>query len=96
MCRFLNDAVRVLWPAFDRVLCQCALPARTSRKQRQHGPSACRLIKSELEPHMQGNMPSFVNGIHFERLSLGAVPFSILGVRHNPSLNSDHLGIGER
>ena len=22
VCRFLNDAVRVLWPAFDRVLCQ--------------------------------------------------------------------------
>ena len=43
---------------------------------------------------MQGNMPSFINGITFERLSLGTVPFSILGVRHNPSLNSDHLGIG--
>ena len=44
---------------------------------------------------MQGNMPSFINGISFERLALGTVPFSILGVRHNPSLNSDHLGIGE-
>ena len=44
---------------------------------------------------MQGNMPSFINGITFERLSLGTVPFSILGVRHNPSLNSDHLGIGK-
>ena len=44
---------------------------------------------------MQGNMPSFINGITFERLGLGTVPFSILGVRHNPSLNSDHLGIGE-
>ena len=43
---------------------------------------------------MQGSCPSFINGITFERLSLGAVPFSILGVRHNPSLNSDHLGIG--
>ena len=43
---------------------------------------------------MQRSMPSFIDGIHFQRLSLGAVPFSILGVRHNPALNSDHLGIG--
>ena len=37
-CRFLNDAVRVLWPAFDRVLCQCAL---LSFSQRSLWRSAC-------------------------------------------------------
>ena len=61
----------------------------------QNAISLCRLIKSELEPHMQQNLPRYLAGLTFERLSLGAVPFSILGVRHNPSLNSDHLSIGK-